>query len=121
MPFTKGDKRAGRPKGTENKVKRLTNDERIALVKHGNLTPLVFLQSVVMDEKESVEMRRRAASDVAPYLHRKKPVAIEGGERPLMILSPEQLANMDDKQISALNAMLIGLGAGLQDDNKSED
>jgi len=106
--------RDGRPKGAANKIKRLSNDERIALVKNNDLMPLIFLQSVVMDEGEITVNRIKAASEVAPYLHRKKPVAIEGGDRPLTILSADQLANMGDEQLSVLSTALMNLGVGLE-------
>lgn len=85
----------------------------MAIVKKGDLTPLQFMQSMAMDETLDPALRLKAASDVAPYLHRKKPVAIDGGEgKPLTVLSAEKLAAMSNEDLGALNAALIKLGAG---------
>ena len=113
MPFKKGDpliNRTGRPFGAKNKIRRLSNEERVAIVKQGDLTPLQLMQSVAMDSEVDLEVRLMAAKDVAPYIHRKMPIAVEGGEKPIAVLSADRLATMSDKELSALNAALIGLG-----------
>lgn len=109
--------RNGRPIGSKNKVKLLTNAERLAIVNKGDLTPLQFMQSVAMDETMEMHLRLKAAVDVAPYLHRKKPIAVDGGEgQPLTVLSADKLANMSDEDLAAMNAALIKLGIGNGED-----
>ncbi len=85
----------------------------MAIVKKGDLTPLQFMQSMAMDETLDPGLRLKAAADVAPYLHRKKPIAVDGGEgMPLTVLSADRLAAMSNDELEALNAALIKLGAG---------
>ena len=73
----------GRPKGALGKVAQMTNQERLKLlVEHGDVTPLKFLMSVMVDENERKDMRVDAAKHAAPYFHRKMPIAIEGGDGP---------------------------------------
>lgn len=119
--FKKGDSRInrkGRPVGSKNRVTLLTNAQRMAIVTKGELTPLQFLQSVAMDETQDIETRRKAAADVAPYLHRKKPIAVDGGEgQPITVLSAEKLAAMSEKDLEAMNAALIKLGVGSGEDS----
>jgi hypothetical protein len=51
------------------------------------ITPLEFLLPLVRDEELSIETRTEAAKAAAPYLHRKMPIALEGGDldRPITI------------------------------------
>jgi hypothetical protein len=91
----------GRPKGMRTKAMQLTNQERLQLiVEHGDVTPLKFLMSVMVDEKEYKDVRVDAAKAAAPYFHRKMPIAIEGGDGPPVKTS----SSMVIRKLDALTA-----------------
>src|SRR5258706_12105018 len=70
----------GRPKGALGKIGKLTEQQRQAMAERHSITPLDFLLSVVRDDAADLDCRILAAKAAAPYMHRKMPVAIEGGD-----------------------------------------
>lgn len=67
--------------------------------------------------KIPVELEKRiaAATAAAPYVHRKKPIGIDGGEgKALTFISADQLAKLDDKELSQLLEIMGRLGIGAE-------
>jgi hypothetical protein len=84
--------RSGNPKFNKatldvllTKRQQALEEKRRFLAAEG-LSPLEFLLSVMRDGAESKKNRITAARAAAPYLHRKMPIAIEGGDpnRPIV-------------------------------------
>lgn len=72
----------GNPNGARNRGKSkpnvLTVEERLALLtEFEGFTPLKFLMSVYVDERNELEVRISAAKHCLPYLHKKMPVQVE--------------------------------------------
>lgn len=104
----------GRPKGSKGLLSLLTEKERAKLAAKG-ITPLEFLLSVVRDSKAPMDMRVQAASCSAPYMHRKMPIAIEGGDptKPVVFeVTALQGLSVADKMImlSLFEKMALGQG-----------
>jgi len=77
---------AGREAGGKNRYNREL--ERI-LKERGEVTPLEVFQAVMADRNVSVELRVKAALGAAPYVHRRKPQAMEIAGK-FEFLSPEE-------------------------------
>ncbi len=90
----RGPRKAGRPKGATNKRARQVAE--LVVGKHG--CPVEFLASVYdrplavlaaelgCDLVEALKCQIKAASDVAPYLRQKLPMAVEVDTRAAMVL-----------------------------------
>ncbi len=108
----------GRPPGVRNYYNRLTNEERQIIARDmGGLTPLEFLTSIVRSDDNTVTLEHRveAAKALAPYMHRKMPIAIEGGDpsKPISILDVKQLGSLSKKEIETLLAIVQKAGGKL--------
>lgn len=109
----------GRPKGARNK--RTIARERIAASHHDDapnlkLMPLDFMLDVLRHPNDYTKTDRMwAAEKAAPYLHKKMPLAIEGGANPLKIVDMTKLASLstDDLEriVSNLDSILAGIAA----------
>ena len=75
------------------------------------ITPLEFLMSVIRDPKAKSSQRLDAAKAAAPYMHRKMPIAIEGGEsdRPISLTA---LHALTDSELQTLQSLLVKAGVG---------
>jgi len=109
----------GRPKGSLNKRSILTNEQRKKLAEATDgITPLYLLISIARDEDESMDTRIEAAKVAAPYLHKKMPIAIEGGDpnRPLN-LDIRGLQNLGTSELAQLKTLLVkaGVNSGKDD------
>ena len=69
-----GERRGGRKKGTPNKA---TAARRAEYAKAG-VMPIDYWLAILRDTNETNERRERAAHEVAPYVERRMPQAIEG-------------------------------------------
>jgi hypothetical protein len=93
----------------------LTNWQRVQLARMTNgITPLAILISIALDEGEDIDNRIKAATAAAPYVHKKMPTVIEGGDKPIkfvgMTLDPASLSKLPDEQLFAMVEMLKGQG-----------
>lgn len=113
-PFLKGnsDGRAGRKKGSVDKWKTMTDEARRQLAdKKGGITPLQFLLSVLRNPNASLKWKLKCAQVAAPYMHRKMPIAIEGGNTPLTFLDAAAMSKLTTKELDVLYAVLGKIGA----------
>lgn len=84
--------------------------------RHGIL-PLDFLMSVLRDDNVRFAAKVEAAKAAAPYIHRKMPIAIEGGDpdKPLR-LDVTTLKKLTGTELAALRVILEKMGfSGLED------
>lgn len=105
----------GRPKGARSKITMLTEKQRIELAQRTGITPLEFLMSVLRDPAAPFDYKVECAKIASPYLHRKMPIAIEGGDptKPLITLDAAQLRNISTTELKALKDILAKIGAGV--------
>lgn len=71
----------------------------------------------VAAEKVKVDLGQRiqAATSAAPYVHRKKPIGIDGGEgKPIAMVSAAQLAQLSDDELDKLLSVLGKLQVGAE-------
>ncbi len=78
----------GRPPGSENR----NTSEWVAFIQRNYRSPLLFLADITVADTfdlakrmrckpiEALAMQKAAAGELAPYLHRKQPIAIDAGE-----------------------------------------
>ena len=100
----------GKPKGTKSR-RTLAQAEAIAA---SGLTPLEFMLEVLRHPKDySTAQRMWAANAAAPYVHRKMPIAVEGGNSPIKLLNVTNLASMTEADIEKLVALLDNLLPGV--------
>lgn len=62
-----------------------------------------------------IERRIAAATAAAPYVHRKRPIGIDGGEgKPLTFVSADQLSKLSDDELGKLLEVMSKLGIGAE-------
>jgi hypothetical protein len=62
-----------------------------------------------------IEQRIAAATSAAPYVHRKKPIGIDGGEgKPLTVLTADKLASLSNAELDNLLQVFGKLGVGAE-------
>ena len=98
----------GRPKGTRRTV---SEAERQELAQRMGITPLEFLMSILRDPTAKFHEKLDAAKAAAPYMHRKMPIAIEGGEpeRPILL---HDLRRLSDSEMLMLKTLLEKASVG---------
>lgn len=65
--------------------------------------------------KVDIAQRIQAATSAAPYVHRKKPIGIDGGEgKPVSFISAAQLAALSDDELDKLLTVLGKLQVGAE-------
>lgn len=76
------------------------------------VTPLDFMMATLMSPEVTFEQRMWAAEKAAPYMHRKMPLAIEGGDpsKPLRVATSNQLRTLSPEEF----AQLVALSAKLE-------
>ena len=96
---------AGKPKGTKNR-RTIAREAGIAM----KLTPLAYMQSILDDSKSTEHQKMWASQNMAPYIHRKMPIAIEGGDKPLKVVNADMLGAMSNAELEGLVGALRALG-----------
>jgi hypothetical protein len=104
---------AGRKKGTVTKATML--ERQAAEVARSGITPLQFMLTVMRGEsgklKEwgvtgptlGIKTRMDAAKSAAPYVHRKMPIGVDGGDgKPIGFYSADLLAKLTDDEVERL-------------------
>ena len=100
----------GKPKGSKN---RSSLARALGIDKKPGLMPLEFMLEVLRHPDDYPFVARQwAAKEAAPYLHRKMPIAIEGGDKPLVFLDAAKLTNMTAEDLSKLAALLEKVAPG---------
>jgi len=100
--------------GTKARYSNLTAAERKELAEKFGMTPLEFLLSVMADVTEEIHNRLDAAKTATPYMHRKMPIAIEGGDTPIMLYDTAALAKLTDKELTTFSSLMAKLTRGSQ-------
>jgi hypothetical protein len=105
----------GRPRGSADEAKirvrilqQLDREQQqIATDGRRKMSPLEFLVWVSQNEDVRLATRIDAAKATLPYLHRKMPIAVEGGDptKPI-VLSPDVVRGMSKEDLLALHALL---------------
>ena len=80
----------------------------------------------IIAEKITVRLEQRiaAATSAAPYVHRKKPIAIDGGDgKPISFISAAQLATLKDDELDKLLTILgkLNVGADFESGHREPD
>ena len=108
------------PKGRGKGVKDRRTLAREALLRAGvdpksltGIMPLDYMLQTLRDPKNSSRLDKQwAAEKAAPYCHRKMPIAIEGGDKPLVFLDAAKMAQMGPQELAALAAVLDKVAPG---------
>lgn len=88
----------------ENYVANIVDD----VIESGIELPLTFLLRVMNDSSKDLLVRIECARAAMPYVHRKKPVAVESTSNNLkltMEITQKQLENLTDDQLESLTAL----------------
>lgn len=104
---------AGPPKGYRKRATKKLAKEMAA--KHG-IMPVDFLLGEMRAAKNNKVLRVRCAESAAPYLHRRMPIGIDGGEgKPLTLVNAEALAKLSDKELETLTVILRKVGINVDE------
>ena len=112
----------GRTPGHKHAFNQLTNEQRQEIAKAaGGITPLELFISVCRQEDIPLNVRLAAAKEAAPYMHKKMPISIEGGDpnKPINILDVSQLRNLSTKEIEAMLELVKKAGGAVIGDGEN--
>lgn len=115
MPFTTNDpriNRSGRPRGAQDKLRTKMLARICEQSAEGKqLLPLEYMLQVLNDPKSSKGDRQWAANAAAPYIHRRMPIGIEGGDpkRPIVLATAQQLHRLSDLDLGHLMGIVTQL------------
>lgn len=79
-------------------------------LKASDLKPLDMLLAVLRNDSLPLPVRLDAAKNAAPYCHKKMPMAIEGGDKPVIGLPMDALRSLSAKELKALEELLSKAG-----------
>lgn len=91
----------------------LTTDQRRELADSAGLTPMQFLMSVMLDPGRYMDARIDAAKTLAPYFHRKMPMAIELPDHSQAAMDMTRLLALPRADRVTLLALLKRVGVDL--------
>lgn len=109
---------AGKPVGA---IDRLQKAAILAATEKGGPSPLEFMLAIMQRDEEKLrawkipilsvtpQLRMRAAENALPYVCRKAPVAIDGGEGKPLFIPEDVLANLPDSELFALRRAMIAV------------
>jgi hypothetical protein len=105
-----GGKVGGRPKGSRERPRATMkglNQVAMEQARKTALTPLEFMLQILGNPKNSFAKRAWAAQTAAPYIHKRMPIAIEGGDptRPIMIAAADQLKTLSAEEFALLTLL----------------
>ncbi len=134
--FVKGDPRAGRKLGVKNKI----TERKIELIANTGMMPVDFFAFVMRDQLYSdyeevprpgvgttkvfrpkkdakrtpvnLAQRLQAGNSLAPYVHKRMPIAIEGTDKPLTFIDAGKLAQLKPDELDAFIELMTKLGVG---------
>jgi len=81
-----------------------------AKTKAGKSAPRKFLESVLNDPKMPMAFKTDAAKALIPYTDQKMPLAIEGTNKPLTVITAADLAKFSTTELQGIAASLAALG-----------
>lgn len=89
------------------------SDRQIKMaIESSDLSPLDFLVAVLRDNSLAVSTRLDAAKSAAPFMHQKKPLAVEGTDKPL--IPAEALRGMAKSDLAQLEQILSRAGVAVE-------
>lgn len=90
---------------------RLTEEQKRAMAQRAGITPLEYLIFLLRDEAAPTGLKIEAAKAAAPYMHRRMPIAIEGGDadKPLR-LDAMALKSLSRTELATLRVLLMKTG-----------
>lgn len=96
----------------KNRLANLPYDKaRIRTAISGDdLSPLDLFLAILRDHTAPIMLRVEAARSAAPYVHKKMPTIIEGGERPLLEVTTEELRGLSRQEITQFKLLLEKMG-----------
>src|SRR3989304_6313917 len=103
-----GGKKGGRQKGAKNRMSmQMMIEIAEAQKRAAPLSPLEFMLQVLGNEQESFARRAWATEKAAPYVHRRMPLAIEGGDpaRPVLVATAQQLRTLSAEEFALLQQL----------------
>jgi hypothetical protein len=84
--------------------------------------PLDFALDILRHPEEyNIEHRKWAAKEALPYLHKKMPIAIEGGDRPIGVIDAGKLTGMKTEELEKLATIMATLGVAINDAQKTDE
>ncbi len=115
---------SGNPSGKPSGVLGKFQMERALGAMEDGPDPLTFMIAIMRRDEAKLRewnvplnsittgVRMRAGENAMPYVHRKMPMAIDGGEgKPLTLLTPEVVAKLTDEELGKLAAVMTILKA----------
>ena len=108
---------SGNPKGKPKGAKSRSSFRKCGVahaIADRNLMPLDFMLEVLRNPNNyPFSARQWAADKAAPYLHKKMPLAIEGGDNPLKIVDVTRLSQMSNDDLERITKNLDYILAGI--------
>lgn len=123
--------RQGKPKGVKDKLTR----RKVEIIANTGMMPVDFFAMVMRDQLYNdytmteigsvksfspapgakkllvtLQQRLQAANSLAPYVHKRMPIAIEGGDKPLTFIDAGKLAQLSVAELEAFVALMERLG-----------
>ena len=83
-----------------------------------DLDPLTLMLAVVRDETLPVNLRMDAAKGALPYTHQRKPLALEGTDKPFVI-SADELRALSRNELVLMQGLLAKMGVSLAEHTQS--
>ncbi len=77
-----------------------------------DLDPLSLMLAIIRDASLPVNIRMDAAKGALPYTHQRKPLAIEGTDKPLVI-GGDELRSLSKSELMIMQGLLEKMGVAL--------
>jgi len=87
--------------------KGLLNEMAVKRLRNAVVTPLDYMMVTLNDPQATKADKQWAAEKAAPYVHRRMPLAIEGGDpaRPVLVAAARQLRELSPEEFALLQQL----------------